>query len=29
MQLDVLLFTTCKKHLLIAPLNKKVPFTVS
>ena len=28
-QLDVLLFTTCKKHLLIAPLNKKVPFTVS
>ena len=28
-QLDVLLFTTCKKHLLIAPLNKKVPLTVS
>lgn len=29
MQLDVLLFNACKKHLLIAPLNKKVPLTVS
>ena len=28
-QLAVLLFNACKKHLLIAPLNKKVPLNVS